>query len=118
MKNLLILIVAIALFLHFYPQPELEKKYEEVKTLVLESFSDATDTKIRLKADKVFKDLESEFDSFSTEEVNYLKEITLNRKAVKGFYQEYCQTDRGNPVFHSSNQSKVCKTIDKYQSLL
>jgi len=118
MKNLLILIVAIALFLHFYPQPEVEKKFEEFKTLVLETFSDATDTKVRLKADRIYKDLEPKFDSFTTDEVNYLKEITLNRKAVKGFYEEYCQAGKGNPVFHSSNLEKVCKTIDKYQSLL
>lgn len=118
MKNLLILIVAIALYLHFYPQPEVEKKYEEIKTYVLTSFSDATDTRVRLKTDKVYTDLEPEFDSFSEEEVNYLKEITADRHSVKAFYTEYCKTSAQSTIFHSTNLAKVCKVIDGYQSLL
>ena len=118
MKNLLILIVAIALFLHFYPQPEIEQKYEEIKTQMLNAFSDATDTKIRLKADKVYTDLKPELDSFSEEEVNYLKEITTDRRSVKDFYVNYCEGKKQTPIFHSSNLSKVCKAIGNYQSLL
>ena len=118
MKNLLILIVAIALFLHFYPQPEVEQKYEEIKTQVLNAFSDATDTKIRLKADKVYTDLKPELDSFSKEEVNYLKEITKDRRSVKNFYDNYCEDNKPTSVFHSTNLNKVCKAIGNYQSLL
>jgi hypothetical protein len=46
MKNLLILIVAIALFLHFYPQPEVTKFYNEQKEALLEGFSDFSDTRV------------------------------------------------------------------------
>jgi len=118
MKNILILIVAIALFLHFYPQSEVTQFYNEQKEVLLEGFNEFSDTKVRLKADKVFIDLESKLDSFSTEEVEYLKEITSSRSNVKTFYQNYCQEKTANATFHSVNQGKVCHTISKYENML
>ena len=47
MKNLLILIVAAALFLHFYPQPELEDWFSEKKVTAIAIFAKATDTQVR-----------------------------------------------------------------------
>ena len=55
MKNLLILIVAVALFLHFYPQPELDDWFAQQKETILTSFSEATDTQVSLKSDKIFQ---------------------------------------------------------------
>lgn len=117
MKNLLILIVFAAVFLHFYPQPEVTKFYEEQKANVLGKFSDATDTRVRLKADKIYTDLEPEFNSFRPSEIERLKEITLNRNSVKSYYSEYCSNKRDSK-FHRSNQDLVCKTISKYSSML
>jgi hypothetical protein len=45
MKNLLILIVSAALFLHFYPQPEVTKFYDEQKNSLLDGFAEFSDTK-------------------------------------------------------------------------
>jgi len=118
MKKLLILIVAIALFLHFYPQPEVDEKFTEIKTIALDKFSSATDTKVRLKSDKIYTDLEHKFDSFSEEEQKYLKEITATRKQVKDFYLDYCKGDKQTIRFHTVNLTSVCRTIDKYQTLL
>ena len=42
MKNILILIVAAAVFLHFYPQPEVTKFYEDKKNMLLDSFAEFT----------------------------------------------------------------------------
>lgn len=118
MKNLLILIVAAAIFLHFYPQPKLEQWFEEQKTFVLGEFSDATDTKVRLKADKIYTDLKPHYNQFSSQELAFLKEITSNRKSVIAFYQEFCGTApvKRTPKFHQVNQTLVCKTISQYQS--
>lgn len=118
MKNLLILIVATALFLHFYPQPEVTKFYNEQKEALLDGFSDFSDTRVRLKSDKIFTDLESELDSFSLEEVEYLKEITSSRTNVKEFYQSYCQGNAKSMTFHSTNQASVCDTISQYENML
>ncbi|MBL0710001.1 MAG: hypothetical protein JJV99_03125 [Colwellia sp.] len=118
MKNILILIVAIALFLHFYPQSEVTQFYNKQKEALLEGFSEFSDTKVRLKADKVFIDLESKLDSFSTEEVEYLKEITSSRSNVKTFYQNYCKEQIVNAIFHPVNQANVCQTISKYENML
>lgn len=118
MKKLLILIVAIAVYLHFYPSPMVTQKYEELKVSFLEIFTDATDTQIRLKADKVYRDLEPHFSSFNAEEKLYLKELTLTRKAVKEFYINFCNNNKAHPKFHITNQKKVCDTIDKYAALL
>ncbi|GHE88468.1 hypothetical protein [Thalassotalea profundi] len=119
MKNLLILIVAAAIFLHFYPQPKLEAWFEEQKAFVLGEFSDATDTKVRLKSDKIYNDLKPNFNQFGPEELEFLKEITSNRKVVIAFHKEYCSTNapKRTPKFHQANQTLVCKAIGKYQSL-
>jgi len=118
MKNLLILIVAVALFLHFYPQPEVTKFYNEQKDMLLDGFAEFSDTNVRLKADKVFIDLEPKLGQFSAEEVKYLKEITSSRRSVKSFFEENCTNQKRSIIFHSNNQTLVCKTISKYESML
>ncbi len=118
MKNILILIVAAAVFLHFYPQPEVTKFYNETKESLLDGFSEFSDTSVRLKADERFTDLKPEFKSFSSEEVSSLKEISSSRKNVNVFYQDYCKNEKRSAIFHPTNQAKVCKTISKYESML
>jgi hypothetical protein len=118
MKNLLILIVSAALFLHFYPQPEVTKFYDEQKNSLLDGFAEFSDTKVRLKADKIFIDLKPKLTQFSPEEVKYLKEITESRDNVKNFFEEYCQSKKRSIIFHSNNQIDVCKTISQYESIL
>ncbi|WP_286234319.1 hypothetical protein [Thalassotalea sediminis] len=117
MKNLLILIVAIALFLHFYPQPELEEWYLEQKDYLLSTFNDATDTKVRLNPNKVYRDLESKLERFNESEHEYVKQITSSRNSVKTFFAEYCTEKKRSPKLHQENQKVVCNTIAKYQSL-
>jgi hypothetical protein len=118
MKNILILIVTAAVFLHFYPQPEVTKFYYDSKETLLDKFSEFSDTNVRLKADKILIDLQPELNSFSVEEVTSLKEITSARSNVNEFYQDYCKNTKRSPVFHPDNQAKVCKTISKYESML
>jgi hypothetical protein len=118
MKNILILIVAAAVFLHFYPQPEVTKFYNETKESLLDDFSEFSDTSVKLKADKIFIDLKSKLNTFSSEEVDSLKEITSSRKNVNSFYQDYCKTTKRNAIFQPANQSKVCETIAQYENML
>lgn len=118
MKNLLILIVAAALFLHFYPQPEVTKFYNDQKNVLLDGFAQFSDTNVRLKADKIFIDLEPKLEQFSAEEVKYLKEVTSSRANVKSFFDEYCTNQKRSIVFHANNQVEVCKTISQYSSML
>lgn len=117
MKNLLILIVAIAVYLHFYPQPEVTKFYNEQMATVKEAFNEFSDTKVRLKSDKIFDELKPEFTTFSEQEVEHLKQITSSRETVKEFYFTYCSKTERDHVFHLSNQQKTCSVIDKYRSL-
>ena len=116
MKKLLILIVSIALFLHFYPQPELEEQLDQLKESALTSFSDVTDTSVRLKSDKIMTDLQSELSRFSSDEVNYLKEITATHKTVETFYKMNCGEKASSTIFHRTNLTKVCKAISKYSA--
>lgn len=117
MKKLLILIVAAAIFLHFYPQPKLESWFNEQKTMVLAKFSAATDTKVRLKSDKIYLDLKPKFAQFNDEEKAYLKELTSSRESVVEFYQTYCKGQQVTPKFHQKNQQIVCDKMNEYQSL-
>ena len=118
MKKLLILIVAAALFLHFYPQPELEDWFSEKKVTALAIFSKATETQVRLKASKIYDDLESQFNAFNTDEQKFLKEMTKNRESVKMFYTDFCKVNKQSPLLHHENQKKVCYTIEQYSALL
>jgi len=118
MKYLLILIVAAALYLHFYPNEEVSNFYQDKISYLKGFFSDVGDTKIRLKADKIYTDLESELEGFSEKEVERLKVITSSRSVVKEFYHQICQTEKRDIVFHITNEKKVCSTISRYSSML
>ncbi|MEI6893586.1 MAG: hypothetical protein V5789_02935 [Colwellia sp.] len=118
MKNLLFLIVAGALYLHFYPNEKVTKFYNDSKQAALASFKEFSDTKVRLKPDKIYQDLEGNLDHFSEEEVKHLKEITASRENVKVFYQTICKTVKRDIVFHITNEKKVCSTINHYTNLL
>lgn len=117
MKNLLILIVAIAVYLHFYPQPEVTAFYNKHMASVKEAFNEFSDTKVRLKPDKIFDDLKPEFATFSEREIEHLREITSSRKAVKEFYFAYCTQPERDHIFHSNNQNKTCSVVRKYRGL-
>lgn len=117
MKNLLILIVAIALFLHFFPQPEVTEFYEQQKESFLEGFSDATDTKVKLRPQKIYEELRPKFNSFRESELKNLKQITSSRKEVKAFYQTHCLSKKRSPSFHVRNQHTICQTMSKYANL-
>lgn len=118
MKNLLILIVAIAVYFHFYPNEELNSWLLEQKEVLLGGFSEATDTKVRLKSDKIYQDLSSDFNQFNSQEKAYVAEITSSREKVKSFNQQYCIANKQTPKLHRDNLAKVCYTISKYSNLL
>lgn len=118
MKNLLILIVAIALFLHFYPQPKVERWYNEQKDNVLLAFADATDTSVRLKVSKVYDDLEPKLSSFNKKEKVFVTELTSSRKKVTDFYNNHCKKNVREYKLQSANQLKVCQSIGKFSRFL
>ena len=118
MKKLLILIVAGAIYFHFYPNEKLNSWIFEQKEFVLSYFSDATDTKVRLNSDKIYQDLSRDFSQFNSQEKAYVAEITSSREKVKSFNEQYCKTKKQTPKLHRDNLTKVCYTISKYSNLL
>ncbi len=118
MKKLLILLVATAVYLHFYPQSAATAFYNKAKDDVLSFFSKISDTKIRLKPDKIYTELSPKFTSFSDTEITHLEQITSSRTNVKEFYTWVCVNKTRDHIFHFKNQQEVCKTIKRYHSLL
>mgnify|MGYP000674907740 CR=1 FL=1 len=118
MKKLLILIVAAAVFLHFFPQPKLETWAKEQKDYLLEMFSSATDTKVRLSAKKVRSDLEERFNQFTDDEKAYTLEITKDSKSVVSFYREKCGKTDTSVQLRPANKKFVCETISKYRAFM
>jgi hypothetical protein len=118
MKNLLILIVAGALYFHFYPNEKLNNWLYEQKTTALSYFSDSTDTQVRLKSDKIYQDLSKDFAQFNSQEKAYVADITSSREKVKSFNQQYCVGKKQTPKLHRDNLAKVCQAISKYSKLL
>jgi nitrogen fixation/metabolism regulation signal transduction histidine kinase len=116
MKKLLILIVFGAVFLHYYPQPWLTSWFEEQKETVLDKVSEATDTHVKLKAEKIFQDLSSQLKTFTEEEKAYVKSLTSSREKVKDYYHKYCETKAFDGELRAANQKKVCEAIARYQA--
>jgi len=117
-KKLLILIVFAALYLHFYPQPKLNNWLETQKNTIFTDVSKATDTKVRLRSEKIFTDLKGDLKTFSEKEVEQLKKITGTRDSVNVFYNQYCKEKHSHPLIHHTNVDKICHTISNYQALL
>lgn len=114
MKKILILIVVIALFLHFNPQPEVNEFIEEQKAEFLDTMAEFSGTKVRMKASTILKNMESELSTFSPKEMTKLREITLTRDSVKNYYKNHCQAGQTDPEFHTVNFRKVCKHVDEF----
>lgn len=118
LKKLLILIVFAAVYVHFYPQPKLDAWFEKQKNIIFTDVSNATDTKVRLRSEKIFTDLKASLNTFSEQEIEQLKKITASRESVNDFYHKYCKEKHSNPIIHHTNVGKICRTIDNYQALL
>ena len=117
MKYLLIVIVAVAVYLHFYPNEQLNEWYETNKENAQESFSEIADTKARVAPSKLISALQSDFKKFSKGEVAYVKEVAETRQSLKTFYKEYCVEIKDNPRLRREYLKKVCATVDQYRIL-
>ncbi|TMM47976.1 hypothetical protein FCS21_01360 [Colwellia ponticola] len=114
----MILIVAVALYLHFYPNETLTNFYHKQKQFLVNEFGKFSDTKLRLKANKIYLDLENDLANFSEKEIKHLKEITASRDNVKAFHLTFCKTAQRDIDFHINNQKKVCATINRHVKML
>ena len=118
MKNLLFLLAAAAIYLHFYPNEKVTNFYNEKKLFLVSKFNEVGSTKIHLKSSKIYDDLEGQLANFSDNEVARLRGISSSRNNVEEFYLTYCKTDQRDIVFRLANEKKVCAVINKYQHLL
>ena len=116
-KNLIIIIVAAAVYLHFYPNEELNEWYSATKLEAQESFSEIADTKARVAPSKLISVLQQDFKKFSKNEVTYVKKIAETRDSLKAFHKEFCVEPKDNPRLRRQYQLKVCSTIDQYRIL-
>ncbi len=115
MKNLLILIVFGAVYLHFFPEPELDAWFAEKKEEAIAGFNNATSTKVKLSTKRVYEDLQQQFEHFSDEEIDYIGELTSKGSKLTSFFFNHCEPYKQNFKFQSKNQRKVCKTISNYR---
>ncbi|WNC72478.1 hypothetical protein RGQ13_00455 [Thalassotalea psychrophila] len=116
-KNLIIIIVAAAVYLHFYPNEELNEWYSATIEEAQESFSEIADTKAKVAPSKLISVLHQDFKKFSKGEVAYVKKIAETRDSLKAFHKEYCVEPKDNPRLRRQYQLKVCATIDQYRIL-
>lgn len=115
MKNLLILIVCAAVYLHFFPEPELQAWFDNKIASAKTGFNNATDTTARLNPKKIYEDLKPSFDHFLEEEIEYIEELTSDRTTLISYYVNQCDPYKEDFKFQSKTQKKVCKAISKYQ---
>jgi hypothetical protein len=118
MKKFILVIVAVALYLHFYPSSELNLWYEDKKSELYSIFASLSDTHISINTDKVYGEIARHFDSFSSEEMNYVRDITSSTNNLKTFHQNYCEKEQRNDALQGKNQQTICKLLKQYRSLL
>lgn len=111
MKKILILIVGIALYLHFYPHPEINKWYEAKKAEFLDTMAKSTKVTFKSNLDGVYEELKDEFIGFSPEELENLKVITGSLESITEFYRNSCAGTKQSKLFHPDNTDKVCAKI-------
>ena len=116
-KKLLILIVAAAVYLHFYPNQELNEWFSTTKEEAQQTFAEISDTKAKMAPSKLISALQQEFKKFSKKEVAYVKLIAESRDSLKAFHNEYCVKPKDNPRLRREYQSTVCETINRYRIL-
>ena len=113
MKKILILIVGIALYLHFYPQPELNDWYEGKKAEFLDTLAKATKARFKSSVDGLYDELKTEFEDFSPVEFQNLKTITSSVDQVTEFYEKNCTENIHSKFFHEGNAERVCYRLSK-----
>ena len=118
MKKLFILIVFIAVFLHFYPQQALTTWYDKNKNKLQQTFSQLTGTKIRIKPQKVYQDIEPKINQFKPLEKKFVIKITRSREAILAFHHDFCENKKNSAHLHTKNQILVCNSIQKYRARL
>ena len=111
MKKILILIVAIALYLHFYPNPEINKWYEGKKAEFLDTMAKSTKVTFKSNLDELYNQLKKDSKGFSAIELENLRTITGSLDSLNDFYQNNCSENSKSSLFHPDNISKVCKKL-------
>ncbi len=117
MKKLLIIIVAIAVYLHFYPNEELNAWYDKTKQQAKTKFSDIADTKARVSPTKLISGLQQDFKTFSKKEVAYVEQLAESRDNLRAFHKEYCEVTKDNIRLRRDHLILVCNKLEQYRIL-
>lgn len=117
MKKIFILIVAAAVYLHFYPSSELGVWWKQQLQWLDEQTSEYTDTKVRVRPSKLVTVLTPEFSKYSRMEEAYIRELAESRENIKEFYFEYCNEPNVNRRLNRVLQNRVCEVIEQNRLL-
>lgn len=116
MKKILILIVGISLYFHFYPNSEGVQWYENQKEAFLTMLSKSMKVTSKTNLSGLYDELEKKFNSFSEIELQNLKVITNTSDDLTRFYEDNCVGGKTTKLFHPDNADKVCRKIASYVS--
>ena len=116
-KKILIIIVAAAVYLHYYPNEELTNWYNSSKEAAQTKFADISDTKAKVAPSKLISVLQQDFKTFSKNEVAYVKSLAESRDSLREFHKTYCGTNKNNNRLSKSHLQLVCSTLEQYRIL-
>ncbi|MDN3652446.1 hypothetical protein QWY77_06675 [Thalassotalea ponticola] len=116
-KKLLVIIVAAAVYLHFYPNAHLTEWYNQQISKTKETFNSVAQTKAQVAPSKVLQVLQPEFKEYSKREIAYVESITESRDKLGNFYHQYCPNLKTNTQLRREFLKQVCDTVDKYRIL-
>lgn len=118
MKKLLILIVSAAIYLHFFPNPELTQFYEDKKSQFLNKMSQSSQVTFKKKMNNIYNEIKADYVGFSATELAKLKDITESVESIEQFNEEYCVKGKKNKNFHPDHIDKICLKTSHFLSTL
>ncbi|TKB46611.1 hypothetical protein [Thalassotalea mangrovi] len=117
MKKIIILIVAAAVYLHFYPSPQLNAWWESQKAWMDGHVNEFADTRARVSPSKLLTVMSPHLKKYSKSERSYVEELATSRENIRDYYNEFCSGGNYNRRLNRELQQQLCSTIDQHRLL-
>lgn len=114
-KKLIVVAAVIAMYLHFYPNEQVNSWLGGQKDMATKKFTEITNTKVQIKPRILLKQLDKDFAKFSKLEKKYVQTIVVDRPTLAKFSADYCGTEKKNSKLRAKNVKLVCDNIVQYR---
>lgn len=117
MKKLIVLVVGLGLFIHFYPDSPVSEWFYDQKEAITDKVDSISGTDIQFNFRNALNELTKNMPEFNANERAYVESITRTKEEVADFFQKYCEEESFNAQLKAENLQVVCNYLDKQSAL-